>query len=48
MFYKKFLFLFMSSLLTCWDTSAYPDFKSLHEYPEHCTAVNIQENNWEG
>nr|CAX77008.1 hypothetical protein [Schistosoma japonicum] len=79
MFYKKFLFLFMSSLLTCWgidapeyksNTSAYPDlpeklkilldevkkglydaliqkFKSLHEYPEHCTAVNIQENNWE-
>nr|CAX77013.1 hypothetical protein [Schistosoma japonicum] len=79
MFFKKFLFLFMSSLLTCWgiDTpeyksniSAYPDlpeklkmlldeekkglydaliqkFKSLHEYPEHCTAVNIQENNWE-
>nr|CAX77010.1 hypothetical protein [Schistosoma japonicum] len=79
MFYKKFLFLFMSSLLTCWgidapeyksNTSAYPDlpeklkilldevkkglydaliqkFKSLHEYPEHCTAVNIQENSWE-
>ncbi|KAH8875211.1 hypothetical protein KSF78_0004578 [Schistosoma japonicum] len=79
MFFKKFLFLFMSSLVTCWgiDTpeyksniSAYPDlpeklnilldeekkglydaliqkFKSLHEYPEHCTAVNIQENSWE-
>nr|CAX77018.1 hypothetical protein [Schistosoma japonicum] len=78
MFFKKFLFLFMSSLLTCWgidtpeyksNTSAYPDlpeklkmlldeekkgvydaliqkFKSLHEYPEHCTAVNIQNKSW--